>query len=66
MQTKAGRELTEKLALELLERDGMPVIRLLHLTAAEAYGDGQPRAAEILLETADSAERYLRHARGVL
>jgi hypothetical protein len=62
MQTQAVRELTEKLALELLERDGMPVIWLLHLTAAKAYGDGHPRAAEVLLETADAAERCLRHA----
>jgi hypothetical protein len=60
MQTQAVRELTEKLALELLERDGMPVIWLLHLTAAKAYGDGHPRAAEVLLENA--AERCLRHA----
>ncbi len=62
MRTKAGRELTEKLALDLLERDGIPVIWLLHLTAAKAYGDGHPQAAEILLETADAAERCLRQA----
>jgi len=46
MQTKAGRELTEKLALDLLERDGIPVIWLLHLTAvkAQAMGTrGRPR-----------------------
>jgi len=43
MQTKAGRELTEKLALIQLERDGMPVIWLLHLTAAKALGDGHAR-----------------------
>jgi hypothetical protein len=62
MQTKAARELAEKLALELLERDGMPVIWLLYLTAAKAYGDGHPRAAEILFEIADAAERCLRLA----
>jgi hypothetical protein len=66
MQTKAVRELTEKLALELLERDGMPVIWLLHLTAAKARGDGHPRAGEILLDIADAAERCLRHAAVVL
>ena len=46
MQTKAGRDLTEKLALNLLERDGIPVIWLLHLTAvkAQAMGTrGRPR-----------------------
>jgi hypothetical protein len=42
MQTEAGRELTEKLALELLERDGLRVIWLLHRTAAQARGDGHP------------------------
>src|SRR5438477_6613922 len=62
MQTEAGRELTEKLALELLECDGLPVIWLLHLTAARARGDGHLRAAETLLEIADMAERYLRQA----
>ena len=43
MQTKAGRELTEKLALNQVERDGIPVIWLLHLTAAKALGDGHAR-----------------------
>jgi hypothetical protein len=42
MQNTAARELAEKVALELLERDGMPVIWLLHLTAAKAHGDGHP------------------------
>jgi hypothetical protein len=62
MQTKAGREWTEKLALDLLERDGMRVIWLLHLTAAKAHGDGHPLAAQTLLEIADAAERCLRQA----
>jgi hypothetical protein len=62
MQTKAGREFTEKLALDLLEREGIPVIWLLHLTAARAHGDGHPHAAETLLEIADAAERCLRQA----
>jgi hypothetical protein len=62
MQTKAGRAMTERLALDLLERDGSAVIWLLHLTAARACGDGHPRAAEILLEIADTAERCLRLA----
>jgi hypothetical protein len=62
MQTNAIRELTEKLALNLLERDGLSVIWLLHRTAAQALGDGHPRAAEILIEIADAAERCLRRA----
>jgi hypothetical protein len=62
MHNTAVRELAEKVALELLERDGMPVIWLLHVTAAKAHGDGHPRAAETLLEIADAAERCLRRA----
>ena len=62
MQTKLGREFTEKLALDLMERDGMPVIWLLHLAAARAHGDGHPRAAETLFEIADAAGRCLRRA----
>ena len=62
MQNTAVRELAEKVALELLERDGMPVIWLLQLTAAKAQGDGQRRAAETLLEIADAAERCSRLA----
>jgi hypothetical protein len=62
MQNTAARELAEKVALELLERDGMPVVWLLHLTACKARGDGHPRAAEALLEIADAAERCLRRA----
>ena len=54
--------MTETLALNLLERDGIPVIWLLHLAAAKAHGDRHPQAAEILLETADAAERCLRQA----
>jgi hypothetical protein len=61
-QTKARRTLTEKLALDLLERDGIAVIWNIHLTAVEAYRDGHPRAAEILVEIGDAAERCLRLA----
>jgi GGDEF domain-containing protein len=57
-----ARTLTEKLALTLLERDGIKAIRLLHLAAA---GYGHPAAVEALLEIADAAERCLRHAGAV-
>jgi hypothetical protein len=62
MQTKACRALTEKVALDLLERDGIAVIWLLHLTATKAYREGHPRAAEALLEIGDAAEQCLRRA----
>jgi hypothetical protein len=62
MQTKACRDYAEKVALDLLERDGIAVIWLLHLTATQAYRDGHPRAAETLLEIGDAAERCLRRA----
>jgi len=64
MQTKACRALTEKAALDLLERDGIAVIWLLHLTATKAYREGHPRAAEALLEIGDAAEQCLRRDRG--
>ena len=62
MQNTAVRELAEKVALELLERDGMPVIWLLHLTAAKAHREGHPRAAETLIEIGDAAEQSWRRA----
>ncbi len=60
MQTKACRDYAEKVALDLLERDGIAVIWLLHLTATQAYRDGHPRAAETLLEIGNAAEQCLR------
>ena len=50
----------EKIALEPLAKNGIPSIWLLHLKAARAYRDGYPRTAEILIKTADEAERWLR------
>jgi hypothetical protein len=64
MQTKACLALTEKVALDLLERDGIAVIWLLHLTATKAYREGHPRAAEALLEIGDAAEQCSRRAEG--
>ena len=49
----------EKIALELLTRDGTSAVWELHLVAAAAYRDGHTRAADALLEIADAAERQL-------
>ena len=51
----------EQAALDLLARDGIGVIWKLHLDAANAYGGGFLNGAEILLATADAAERLIRH-----
>ena len=54
--------LHERAALDLLARDGIGVIWKLHLDAANAYRGGFLKSAEILLATADAAERLIRHA----
>jgi hypothetical protein len=51
------RALTKELALNLLAVDGSAAIWLIHLTAAKAYRQGHPRAAQILIEIADVAEQ---------
>ena len=56
------RALTKELALSLLAVDGSAAIWLIHLTAAKAYRQGHPRAAQILIEIADVAEQeWLRN-----
>lgn len=56
------RAFYERAALDLLGRDGVAVIWRLHLDAAEAHRAGYQRGAQILLDTADAAERLLRQA----
>jgi hypothetical protein len=56
------RAFHERAALELLARDGIAIVWRLHLDAAEAYQAGYQRGAQILIETADAAERLLRRA----
>lgn len=55
-----NESLAEKIATELLKRDGVAVIWQAHLTAARAKRDGYPKAAEILLKIADAAEDAAR------
>ena len=57
-----NRAFHERVALDLLTRDGIGVVWKLHLDAANAYRSGYPRGAQILMETADAAERLIRHA----
>jgi len=59
---KLDRAFHERVALDLLARDGIGVVWKLHLDAANAYRGGYQRGAQILIETADAAERLIRHA----
>jgi hypothetical protein len=63
VHTRTDRAFHEKIALELLACDGIAIIWQLHVRAAKAYRDGFTRSAEILIETADAAERLLQRAR---
>lgn len=63
---KLDRAHYENVALDLLTRKGIGVIWQLHLDAANAYRRGCPQSAEILIETADAAERMIRYGKSVL
>ena len=60
---KLDRAFHERAALDLLARHGLRAIWKLHLDAAEAYRGGYMRGAQILIATADAAERLIRLAR---
>jgi hypothetical protein len=62
MQTPADLGFHERLARDLLEREGPDVIWRLHRDAMEADRDGHARGAELLIETADAAWRLLRES----
>jgi hypothetical protein len=49
--------LTDGIALRMLERDGVAVIWLSHLAAAQVYRQGHKAVAEAIIEIADAAER---------
>ena len=59
---KLDRAFHERVALDLLARDGLRVVWKLHLDAANAHRHGYPRGAQILIETADAAAQLIRHA----
>ena len=62
MQTPADLAFHERLARDLLRREGSGIVWRLHLDAIETYRDGHCRGAEFLIQTADAAERLLREA----
>jgi len=47
----------EQVARTMLRRFGLKAIWQLHLSAAQAYGDGNALAALSIIEIADAAER---------
>jgi hypothetical protein len=62
LMQKLDRAFHERVALDLLQRDGIGIVWKLHLDAANAYRGRYLRGAQILIETADAAERLIRHA----
>jgi hypothetical protein len=58
------RPLTGSLALSMLARGGIGVIRQLNLDAAAAYRMGHPLAAASILGIADAAEEAWLRAEG--
>ena len=60
MPSRLDEPFCEKLASDLLERDGPEVIARLRLEAIAARGDGHRRGADLLIQIADAAERLLR------
>src|ERR1051326_3766941 len=48
--------LTERIALSILDREGIAAIWTLHVAAAEAYRTGHPCAADAIRELAEAAE----------
>jgi hypothetical protein len=49
--------LTERIALSILDREGIRAIWTLHVAAAKAHRQGHPAAAAAILEIAEVAER---------
>ena len=49
--------LTERIALSILDREGIAAIWTLHVAAAEAHRTGHPAAAAAILEIAEVAEK---------
>ena len=52
-----SKNLTDKLALSILAREGVGAIWALYVTAAEAYRTGHPHAAAAIIEIAEATER---------
>ena len=61
-----SQNLTDKLAVTILAREGVAAIWALHVAAAEAHRTGHPNAAAAILEIAESAENKCLQARNSL
>jgi hypothetical protein len=59
MPTRLDEPFCERLARDLLKRDGPEVVSRLRLDATAARGDGHRRGADLLIQIADAAERLL-------
>ena len=55
--TSNTSSVVEKVAAAQLNREGVAVIWLLHLSATQAHVDGYAHAAKLMLAVADAAER---------
>jgi hypothetical protein len=51
-----ARTLTKRIAVSILDREGVGAIWKLHVAAAEAHRTGHPRSATAILEIAEAAE----------
>ena len=60
LEVRGMRKLEDSVARELLARSGIGVIWQAHVAAQAAYRSGNNRAANILLNIADSAETIWR------
>jgi hypothetical protein len=62
VDTQAEQEFHQGIACDLLVRDGIAIVWRLHLDATNAYRDGYPLGAEVLIKVAEAAEQLLLHA----
>jgi hypothetical protein len=59
--------LTERIALSILDREGVAAIWTWHVAAAEAHRTGHPRAAAAILEIAEATETtWMNATEGVI
>ena len=59
--------LTERIALSILNREGVAAIWMLHVAAAETHRTGHPRGADAIEEIAEAAEQaWISASRAVM
>jgi len=59
MPSRLDEPFCERLARDLLKRDGPEIVERLRSEAIAARGDGHRRGADLLVQIADAAERLL-------